>query len=507
MKRLILLLLFFVTCSVASYGQITYSSLTDINFSNVDTSAHIVLVNDNSNIPSWKGSVGELLKAISRVGQVITTGSIVDGTITDADISSSANIGIGKLDTTSADGVVSKSRLSNALDDVGSGSGNASGRALQSITADGTDTLDFGGTSYSVDYWQVDLSAVTSTTLNFTNPNTSIVPTYNIHFTNANTDTVTFASTFLDANLDTILSHVFEQGQVVPIYYYNSDYYTNYLTLQSSNSETTTFETEYQNLITYADNNSFATPNTATQSAQNTLVSSLKTIGVWDSIELMYVFTHNSALDSFSLINWKDTANYRGIIRNEVTFSASGATPTTDSSYIDTQWDLVNDPTVLTNSSASWFYMFPNDLTTAGNHFGIVDVSPRDSIWFALYSQNTDSLTLRNSIFSVSASNAADLIGPAVNRGNVVLASAFNGDERRSYYNGSQYNSTESLTGGEIFNTVDDTDIPLLTMKETNGFIYGSSSLGLRLWIVGNIIDPANIESVSNALQTYIDSL
>jgi hypothetical protein len=121
MKRLILLLLFFVTCSVASYGQITFSSLTEISDGSVDTSAQIVLVNPTSNIPVWRGSVGELLKAISRVGEVIATGSIIDGTITNADISSSANIGIGKLDTTSADGVVSKSRLSNALDDVSGG--------------------------------------------------------------------------------------------------------------------------------------------------------------------------------------------------------------------------------------------------------------------------------------------------------------------------------------------------------------------------------------------------
>jgi hypothetical protein len=90
----------------------------------VDTSAQIVLVNPTSNIPVWRGSVGELLKAISRVGAVIATGSIIDGTITDADIATGADIGIEKLDTTSADGVVSKSRLSNALDDVGSGGGS-----------------------------------------------------------------------------------------------------------------------------------------------------------------------------------------------------------------------------------------------------------------------------------------------------------------------------------------------------------------------------------------------
>jgi len=123
MKRLLLLLLLFVSCSIGMNAQITFSSLTEVSDGNVDTSAQIVLVNPSTNIPVWRGSVGELLKAISRVGEVIATGSIVDGTITDADIASGAGIGIEKLDTSSVDAVVSKSRLSNALDDVGGGSG------------------------------------------------------------------------------------------------------------------------------------------------------------------------------------------------------------------------------------------------------------------------------------------------------------------------------------------------------------------------------------------------
>jgi hypothetical protein len=235
MKRLMLLLLFFVTCSVASYGQITFSSLTEISDGSVDTSAQIVLVNPTSNIPVWRGSVGELLKAISRVGEVIATGSIIDGTITNADISSSANIGIGKLDTTSADGVVSKSRLSNALDDVsGGGSGNISGRSLQLLTADGTDTLDFN--SQSIDGWKIDLSTVTNTTINFTNPDDTVFTNYTIHFNNASTDTVNFADVLLDANGDTITQYIFEQGQIVPIYYdEGQDHYTtNYIELPTT---------------------------------------------------------------------------------------------------------------------------------------------------------------------------------------------------------------------------------------------------------------------------------
>jgi len=130
-----------------------------------------------------------------------------------------------------------------------------------------TDTLDFGGTSYSVDYWQIDLSAVTSSTLNFNNPNTLIVPTYNLHFDGVTTDTVNFANTLLDANGDTISQHIFSQGQIVPIYYENGIYNTNYITLQSSPS------TAAAN-VTYTNNNQ-STAQTALDSLFNRATSSI----------------------------------------------------------------------------------------------------------------------------------------------------------------------------------------------------------------------------------------
>jgi PKD repeat protein len=224
MKRLILLLLFFVTCSVASYGQITFSSLTEVAAADsVDTSAQIVLVNPTSNIPVWRGSVGELLKAISRVGEVIATGSIIDGTITDADIASGADIGIEKLDTTSADGVVSKSRLSNALDDVvGGGSGNFTGRSVQSITADGTDTLNFA--SYWNTIFQLNLSGVSYSTLTLINPVNG--GTYSLDLDNVTIDSILFPSNFLNANEDTLGTIIFTDGELISFYYDGTNYIT-----------------------------------------------------------------------------------------------------------------------------------------------------------------------------------------------------------------------------------------------------------------------------------------
>lgn len=111
-------------------------------------------------------------------------------------------------------------------------SGNVSGRTLQTLTADGTDTLDFAGNS--LDYWQIDLSSTNNSTINFVNPGTEVASNYVIHFLNASSDTINFANTVLDANGDTIAQHIFEQGQIIPIYYDDGDYYTNYIELATS---------------------------------------------------------------------------------------------------------------------------------------------------------------------------------------------------------------------------------------------------------------------------------
>jgi hypothetical protein len=217
MKRLILLLLFFVS-SMGLYGQITFSSLTEVAAADIDTSAQIVLVNPVTNIPVWRGSVGELLKAISRVGQVITTGSIVDGTITNADISSSANIGIGKLDTTSVDGVVSKSRLSNALDDV---SGGANLASITYIESDGSETIALGSNEFSVH--KISLSNTDTTTITVTGGVSG--GRYILHLRNSSNDYIQFPSNFVFPDSTKADVRQFANDVIIYYHYDGSNYW------------------------------------------------------------------------------------------------------------------------------------------------------------------------------------------------------------------------------------------------------------------------------------------
>jgi hypothetical protein len=102
-------------------------------------------------------------------------------------------------------------------------SSSASGFPLTSITADGTDTLDFqsriGG------FFQIDLSGVSSSTLVFSNPETTNVPEYSLHFQNLSTDTITFPANVYDYSGTQLLSRTLSTDKLLKCYYDGSNYY------------------------------------------------------------------------------------------------------------------------------------------------------------------------------------------------------------------------------------------------------------------------------------------
>jgi hypothetical protein len=102
-------------------------------------------------------------------------------------------------------------------------SSSASGFPLTSITADGTDTLDFqsriGG------FFQIDLSGVSSSTLVFSNPETTNVPEYSLHFQNLSTDTITFPANVYDYSGTQLLGRTSSTDKLLKCYYDGSSYY------------------------------------------------------------------------------------------------------------------------------------------------------------------------------------------------------------------------------------------------------------------------------------------
>jgi hypothetical protein len=85
------------------------------------------------------------------------------------------------------------------------------------------------------------------------------------------------------------------------------------LTPTLTNTPTNTpsvFDPDYQAILNYATSNSYTLPTFGDQVLQNNFLLGLKSCGVWNKFDVMYVFkagaTTSDALRSFSKINWKN---------------------------------------------------------------------------------------------------------------------------------------------------------------------------------------------------------
>ena len=101
------------------------------------------------------------------------------------------------------------------------------------------------------------------------------------------------------------------------------------------------FDSDYQAILDYASGEGYSAPNAAQQTAQNTLVTSLKGgANVWDELDGLYVFANNGS-EEFAVINWKNpvTAGEADAVNNVVWASNNGFTGTGSASdYIDTNF-------------------------------------------------------------------------------------------------------------------------------------------------------------------------
>jgi hypothetical protein len=103
--------------------------------------------------------------------------------------------------------------------EVDGGSGGANTFAVSSLTADGTDTIDFQ--TRTEGYFQIDMASVTNSTLVFDNPLSATAPTYRLHFQNAaaGIDTITFPDNVLFYNGDTLSSRRIDGDNLIECYY------------------------------------------------------------------------------------------------------------------------------------------------------------------------------------------------------------------------------------------------------------------------------------------------
>jgi hypothetical protein len=137
------------------------------------------------------------------------------------------------------------------------------------------------------------------------------------------------------------------------------------------------YETEYQAILDKAIELGYSLPSDAVKLKQNTLLTSLKSTGVWAKLDVFYVFAQDGG-SSFATLNWKNpAANQAGIASSPTFTSNQGFTGNGTSSFIDTNFNPATQGVQYTQNNASR-YFFTHAIGTGrfdGNTSGINSIT------------------------------------------------------------------------------------------------------------------------------------
>lgn len=114
------------------------------------------------------------------------------------------------------------------------------------------------------------------------------------------------------------------------------------------------FDSDYQAILDQASTLGYTAPSASQQTLQNTLVTDLKTAGVWDKLDALYVFATDGDSD-YATLNFVAPSSFQATKVNSPTFTANeGFTGNGSSAYLDTNLNASTDTTNYTQNDASF---------------------------------------------------------------------------------------------------------------------------------------------------------
>ena len=123
------------------------------------------------------------------------------------------------------------------------------------------------------------------------------------------------------------------------------------------------FDADYQAVLDFGTAQGFTLPASSVQTAQNTLITSMKAAGAWNKMDAFFVFAGDQS--DFARINWV-TLTTASLV-NTVAFTANqGFKGNGTDSYIKTNHQL-NSATTLANSASGHTVFFLDDDRTVGS--------------------------------------------------------------------------------------------------------------------------------------------
>jgi len=257
--------------------------------------------------------------------------------------------------------------------------------------------------------------------------------------------------------------------------------------LSCGQGQNSSFDADYQAVLNRATTLGYTLPTASQQIKQNTLVLALKAGGIWNKLDVLYIFANDGGFE-FARLNWKTPTLYQATLINPLTFTANqGFTGNGSSGYINTNFNpaIGTNNYVLNNASRHTFVR--NQSISATTLDGVSSGNQNASVGI-----NTTLLRINQGATSLSTS--VDFGGSnflkSVQRTSVTNVELFVG-------------TTQTSRTFTSVNVASETQLILARGVSVTGS-YGGSQISL--YSMGASLVAENTAYV-NAFNTYINSL
>jgi hypothetical protein len=241
--------------------------------------------------------------------------------------------------------------------------------------------------------------------------------------------------------------------------------------------QSTGLDLDYIAVLNYATSLGYALPSVPQQQRQSTLLSELKSGGIWNKLDSFCMFATDGS-SNFALIDWKRLSLYTAV--NSPTFTTNqGFLGNGTSSYIDTNYNPATQGVNYTLNNAGRFFWVDN--RASGNWEGGISAAGNNS----LNASSTGHRINSNNVLSSAVNFAMDAFH-AINRTSVSNVELFTGT--------TQFSRLQTSTGIQSSNST-------ILRSGTN---YNASRF--RFYGIGAEMVSENT-GFNNALNTYFTSL
>lgn len=254
----------------------------------------------------------------------------------------------------------------------------------------------------------------------------------------------------------------------------------------STTSTTDAFIAQYRTVY-----DSFTTPpSESVAEAQNTMVSSLVSAGVWAKLDQLVILAQESNGDGEALKNWITPGTNDATLVNAPTFvSLEGFTSNGTTSYINTQFSLANDSTQYTRNSASFFAYLRTDIAQNG-YSGLNSTC---DIYFRPRSESD------STVLSINANDIMVGAGITDAKGFWLLNRTASND-MKGYRNNVQV-ATETKVSTALVN-----ETPFIMALNTGGTPSAFMTNQFSVFGFGASLDATERGNLQNAIEAYMDS-